>query len=56
VAPLALRESKIVRLERLYRGAVYKEELGQVQLPLSSGSDLVELLVAFLGEVVPQEA
>ena len=37
LTPLALKVSQEIRLKRLVKGAVYKEEIGQVQLPVCAG-------------------
>ncbi|MCU1451647.1 MAG: transcription-repair coupling factor [Acidimicrobiales bacterium] len=53
--PLALLTSKRIRLQRLYRDAVYKEDLGQLVLPLPRGTDPASALVDLLRELVPEE-
>ena len=53
IAPLALLTSKVIRLERLYRGSVYKAELGQLQLALTSVVTVVDDLVTALVDLVP---
>jgi transcription-repair coupling factor (superfamily II helicase) len=55
IAPLRLRTSQTIRLRRLSREAVYKEDLGQVQLPVKRGEPVVDRLVSFLRELVPEE-
>lgn len=54
ISPLSLPASKVIRLQRLYKGAVYKEDAGQLQLPLRSGEDVVETLVSALGDLLPE--
>ncbi|MCU1463005.1 MAG: transcription-repair coupling factor [Acidimicrobiales bacterium] len=54
VSPIELRASQQVRLRRLARDAVYKEEQHLLVLPLR-GPGVVEKLVAILRELVPQE-
>lgn len=53
VSPVQLLASATVRLGRLYKGALYKAEIGQLQLPLRSADsmidDLVEALCDLLG-------
>ncbi len=51
--PLLLATSKEMRLERLYKGAVVKRDLKQVQLPLPRGVDIAMATVEALGELVP---
>ncbi len=62
MGPLTLKTSQAIRLRRLYPRAVYKEELGQVVLPLGGprpGSpvddDPVGTLVDFLDVMVPPD-
>ncbi|HEY5153759.1 MAG TPA: transcription-repair coupling factor [Acidimicrobiales bacterium] len=56
VAPLALPTSKMIRLQRLYKDTVYKEESGQLQLPVGAAADSVTTVIAALRELVPAEA
>jgi hypothetical protein len=44
-----------IRLRRLRPEAVYKEESGQLTVPLAPGEEPVEALSALLGELVPGE-
>ncbi|HEX9969427.1 MAG TPA: hypothetical protein VGB03_04750, partial [Acidimicrobiales bacterium] len=55
ISPLSLRTSQAMRLQRRYPKAVYKEDIGQVVLPLPRGADAAGFLLAFLGEIVPAE-
>jgi transcription-repair coupling factor (superfamily II helicase) len=55
LAPLAMPASARVRLRRLRPEAVYKEESGQLTVPLAPGEEPVEALSALLGELVPGE-
>jgi transcription-repair coupling factor (superfamily II helicase) len=55
ISPVRLRTSQTMRLQRRYPKAVYKEDLGQVVLPLLRGVDAAEALLAFLAEIVPAE-
>lgn len=52
-APLALLTSQQIRLKRLSPKAVYKEEVGQLQLPVNTADHLVDHLVAMLRQLVP---
>ena len=54
LSPLALPTSRTIRLERLYKGSVYKADIGQLQLPLRSVPSMVEDLVAALRDLVPE--
>jgi len=61
ISPLHLKTSQMVRLERRFPKAIYKEDLGQLLLPMSlSGTrasklDPADFLVAVLGELVPAD-
>src|SRR5437588_6195429 len=55
LAPLVLPTSRRLRLQRLYKDAVYKEDLGQLVLPLPRGTDPPAYLVAVRRELVPAE-
>jgi transcription-repair coupling factor (superfamily II helicase) len=55
LAPLSMPASARVRLRRLRPEAVYKEESGQLTVPLAPGEEPVEALSALLGELVPGE-
>jgi transcription-repair coupling factor (superfamily II helicase) len=64
ISPLKLKTSQTIRLARRFPKAIYKDDLGQIVLPLSLRSatqaapraDAAEFLVAFLAEIVPVEA
>jgi transcription-repair coupling factor (superfamily II helicase) len=56
LAPLRLRASEVMRLRRLARDAIYKEEAGQLVVPLRRGDDPAARLVALLTELVPAES
>jgi len=56
LAPVELRASAAVRLRRLARDAIYKEEVGQLVVPIRKGIDVAEALTTLLGELVPAEA
>jgi len=53
ISPIRLAQSKQMRLARLYKGAVYKEELGQLQLPARAGPAIADDLVDALAQLVP---
>jgi transcription-repair coupling factor (superfamily II helicase) len=55
LAPLVLPTSRRIRLQRLYRDAVYKEDLEQLVLPLPRGTEPAPYLVEVLRELVPAE-
>ena len=52
-APLWLKTSVTIRLRRLARDAVYKEEQGQLVVPLKRGVNAAYQPVALLGDLVP---
>jgi transcription-repair coupling factor (superfamily II helicase) len=64
LAPISLPASKQMRLQRLFKGAVYKEPGvdqrtapgGQLQLPLPSGEGAAASLTSALQELVPPAA
>jgi transcription-repair coupling factor (superfamily II helicase) len=53
LAPLDLKLSAATRLKRLSKGAIHKEDLRQLVVPIPRGSDPASFLVGFLGELVP---
>jgi transcription-repair coupling factor (superfamily II helicase) len=57
LTPLALKTSQQIRLQRLHSKAIYKEDAGQVILPLAREGLVrpASALVAFLDELVPAE-
>jgi hypothetical protein len=56
LAPLALPASARVRLRRVRPEALYKEESGQLTVPLAPGEAPVEALTGLLVELVPAAA
>jgi transcription-repair coupling factor (superfamily II helicase) len=63
IAPIELKASQRIRLQRLHPKAVYKEDTGQIVLPMpprtiggSSGDgDAAEVLAGFLADLAPEE-
>jgi transcription-repair coupling factor (superfamily II helicase) len=55
LAPLAFKTSQRIRLQRMYPKAIYKEDLGQIVLPIPPKVDAAEYLAAFLDAMVPAE-
>jgi hypothetical protein len=53
LAPLSLKASTQVGLRRRHPGAVYKEDLEQVVVPLPGGVDVPGGLLELLSELVP---
>ena len=56
ISPLTLKTSATIRLQRLYSKAIYKEEIGQLIVPIPRGANAAEFLVSFLSEMVPVDA
>jgi transcription-repair coupling factor (superfamily II helicase) len=54
VSPVALAASKVVRLRRLYKDTVYKEEIGQLQLPIKRATDSAATVILALQELIPE--
>ncbi len=54
IAPLRLRESRRVRLERLWPAAVYESGSGRLRLPLRRRDRVVELLTDVLEQLADQ--
>jgi transcription-repair coupling factor (superfamily II helicase) len=52
LAPIELRTSASMRLRRLARDAIYKEDLKQLVVPLKRGVDPATQLVQLLTELV----
>ena len=55
ISPITLRTSAAIRLQRLHPKAVYKEEIGQIVVPLPRGAHPADFLTELLGEMVPVE-
>jgi len=53
VSPLVLKQSQQLRLQRLFRGAVYKEDQELLVLPVPKTPDLAGTLVDLLRQLVP---
>jgi hypothetical protein len=54
LSPLQLKVSESIRLKRLVRDSVYKEDAGQVIVPLKGkGVDVARGLVTLLRELIP---
>ncbi|NLA34202.1 MAG: transcription-repair coupling factor, partial [Actinobacteria bacterium] len=55
LAPLPLPQSKQMRLERLYKGSVYKSDLAQVQIPVKAGAAMIDTLLEAFAQLVPTD-
>ncbi len=53
LAPLELKTSAMMRLRRVARDAIYKEDQQQLVIPLKKGADPAATLVAMLRELIP---
>ena len=53
LSPLRLPQSRQMRLERLYKGSVYKPEPGQVQIPVRAGRIMITTLLEAFDQLVP---
>ncbi len=55
LSPVRLRPSAALRLRRLQRDAIYREELGQLVVPLARGADPALALTTLLATLLPEE-
>ncbi len=55
LSPVDLKLSEAIRLKRLSRGAIHKEELRQLVIPIPRGKDCATFLVNFLDDLLPAE-
>ncbi len=58
IAPITLKASQRIRLQRLHPKAVYKEDSGQIVLPMprrTKESDAAEVLAGFLADLAPED-
>jgi transcription-repair coupling factor (superfamily II helicase) len=53
ISPLTLPTSKQMRLQRLYKGSFYKEEIGQLQLPIRKAGEAASTVIDGLRDLVP---
>ncbi len=56
LSPVRLRPSGALRLRRLHREAIYREELGQLVVPLAQGGEVATVLTGLLGALLPEQA
>jgi transcription-repair coupling factor (superfamily II helicase) len=54
ISPVKLPTSKVIRLGRLYKGAVYKEDLGQLLLPVRAAGDSASTVISALQDLLPE--
>ena len=53
MSPMQLTQSKQMRLERLYKGSIYKADARQVHLPVRAGAAMIGTILTALAELVP---
>lgn len=51
MTPVDLPTSKQMRLTRVFRGAVYKEETGEIQIPIPRNSDALEVALMLFQQI-----
>ncbi len=56
LAPVRLLTSQQIRLRRISRDAVWKEDLAQLVVPLRRGADPLEAVMTLLRELIPDQA
>ncbi len=56
LSPLTLKLSETMRLRRIAKAAIYKEDLAQLIVPLPRGAEPCAFLVRFLDDLIPVEA
>src|SRR5690606_25336765 len=55
LAPVDLKLSQAMRLKRLSKGAIHKEDQRQLVVPIPRAQDPATFLVGFLSELIPAE-
>ena len=55
ISPITLAASKQVRLARLFKGAVYKADAAQLQIPVRGGADMADRIRDALEQLAPLE-
>jgi len=55
ISPVTLPTSKTIRLDRLYKGAIYKNEVGQLQLPIKRADTAAGTILDALRDLLPAE-
>jgi transcription-repair coupling factor (superfamily II helicase) len=55
IAPLALKTSQRIRLQRRWPRAIYKEDIGQIVVPVPRGGDPAQFVTELLLSLVPDE-
>jgi transcription-repair coupling factor (superfamily II helicase) len=56
ISPITLRQSQQMRVQRLYKGALYKDDQHQLQLPMKSGATLAAAIRAAILDLVPLDS
>jgi len=52
IAPISLPTSKQIRLQRLYKGSVYKDDISQLQLPVRKAGEASSTIISGLRDLV----
>jgi len=55
MAPVTLKTSAQIRLKRISRDGVYKEDLHQLVVPIMRNADPLTAAVTLIGELLPAE-
>ena len=55
ISPFKLAQSKQMRLERLYKGSVYKPDLAQVHVPVRNGRAMIPTLLEAFAQLAPPD-
>jgi hypothetical protein len=55
LSPLSLKTSAKIRLQRRWPRAVFKEEIGQIVVPVPRGADPADFVIDILSSLVPVE-
>jgi transcription-repair coupling factor (superfamily II helicase) len=53
ISPVKLPTSKVIRVSRLYKGAVYKEDIGQLQLLVRKAGEAAATVISALQDLLP---
>ncbi len=54
MSPVDLKTSQEIRLQRLFRTAIYKQKESLIVMPIKPKTDVIETLLVFLGELYPK--
>ena len=54
ISPVDLKTSQEIRLQRLFRTAIYKQKENLIVMPIKPKTDVIETLLVFLAELYPK--